>query len=78
MPEIFKLQRSLETNDPRGPLMLIYNQNKDVFLEGPYESKYDEVFEGKPKVYIEGEILIDDDTGKRMFGLIKVVENQNW
>lgn len=77
MTQIFKLQRSLETNDPRGQLCLIYNKDRSVWLEGPYTHDMDGLFGNKDKIYVEGEIIIDH-VGKRRVGVIKVVDDQPW
>lgn len=74
--EIFKLQRSIATNDPRGQLCLIYNKDRSILKEGPYNTEMDVMFGTANKVYVEGEFVNID--GKQKFGVVKVVENQDW
>lgn len=71
------MQRSIVTNDPRGELVLLYNKDRSIFMEGPMIDEFKNVFGDKLKVYIECEIVTGED-GNDKLEIIRELENQNW
>ncbi len=70
--EIFKMQRPLVTNDPE-PKILVYNERRTWQGEIPDDIQYNELFQGKAKVYV---IAGPDVNGALIIHC--AISDQNW
>jgi hypothetical protein len=66
---IFKLQQTL---NPGAGRVLVYNEDRSIFLEAPLRADINKAFRGRAKIYFEGE-MVDDE-----IVIFHEVDEQSW
>lgn len=74
---ILKVQKPLSWSPGHPPTVLIYNRDRSVFFEEPYDAGWEKFFGPDLKAYVEAHVAQSPGVGARVVGA-KRVTNQPW